>query len=95
MKDTNEKQSEHNNIDFRKIAEQLWLMLDDIAYIGDAIKPNDYESFVRYNNAVERITSKRGKYFRSDNHNLYTVNEWEDYMEKYKIDIMSAFRKPL
>lgn len=70
------------NDNFRQSAEGLWSLLDDIDTLGDAIKPTDFNGFVRYWEAVHRVLRKRFKHFKSDGYKLYTEEEWKVYQEE-------------
>ncbi|MCZ2131110.1 MAG: hypothetical protein LC109_12710 [Bacteroidia bacterium] len=81
---------------FRQSAEELWSLLDDIDTLGDAIKPNDYNGFIRYWEAVHRVLRKRFKHFQSDGYKLYTEEEWKAYQDRQSKMLTEAFsRHPL
>ena len=78
--------------DFRKMAEGMWSLLDDIDTLGDAIKPSDFAGFVRYWEAVHKVLRKRFAYFKSDGHDLFTKEEWD---KKQSAMVESLFKQPI
>ena len=60
----------------RKIAEDLWQLLDDIDTASDAFKPCEInpESYRAYYKYVERKQAQRGDSLESDGYKLYLPN---------------------
>jgi len=78
------KQSVYKQIEYRKIAEELWKLLDNIDTATDMFKPckengiKSYDNFYKYCN---KITPKRFDYLMSDGHKLYDKEEYRVYKE--------------
>jgi len=89
----NGQQTDVSSSNFRQSAEELWSLLDDIDTLGDAIKPNDYNGFVRYWEAVHRVLRKRFKHFQSDGYKLYTEDEWKAYQDRQSKMLIEAMSK--
>ena len=56
-----------SDVDYKKMAEDLWDLLDDISTAGDMFKP-EHTPYYKYVNAK---AEKRGKYLESDGYKLY------------------------
>ncbi len=67
--------------DYKKIAEQLWELLDKIDTASDIFKPCDRNGIKSYNNfykyAIDRA-EQRFKLLRSDGYKLFTPQEFEN-----------------
>ena len=73
-------------MEYKKIATELWGLLDDIDTASDMFKPcesngiNSYENFYRY--TIKKV-SERHKLLKSDGYKLYScdfVNKLKDWI---------------
>lgn len=75
---------------YKKVAEKLWQLLDDIDTASDIFKPcenNGFESYEKYYKYCNRKTSQRFDYLKSDGYDLFTPEEFiqlnKNYMDHY------------
>jgi hypothetical protein len=70
----------NKKVDFRKIAEELWSLLDDIDTASDMFKPCERNGIKSYNNFYEyslKKTAKRFDLLKSDGYKLFTPEEFQ------------------
>jgi len=69
-----------DNISDREIAQELWILLDEIDTMSDIYKPtiNDVKSLMLFYNNVMRCVNKRHKYMQSNGYNVYTYKEFKE-----------------
>lgn len=56
--------------EYRRKAEALWQLLDDIDSLSDAIKPSTLEEYKEFYKRAIQKTKHRFEYFESDGYNL-------------------------
>jgi hypothetical protein len=75
--------------DFRKIAEELWQLLDDIDTASDMFKPTNEVGYRNFYNYAMRKQGERFKYLKSDGYKLYTDDEWKNYERRQKLNLIN------
>jgi len=66
-------------MEYKKIATELWVLLDDIDTASDMFKPceingiNSYENFYKY---IMKKVSERHKLLKSDGYKLYSNEDF-------------------
>lgn len=73
------KPFEMENFDYKKAAEDLWQLLDDIDTSTDIFKPtiDRSGSLMAFYNQTNKYTAKRFDILKSDGYKLYTPKEFE------------------
>lgn len=74
-----------NNFDYKKAAESLWQILDDIDTSIDIFKPvleNPRSLYRFYKKTIEYI-AKRHDILKSDGYNIFTPEEFENLPNRY------------
>ncbi len=70
-----------NNFDYKKAAEQLWQLLDDIDTSTDVLKPtiDKPNTLMAFYSQTNKYTAKRHEILKSDGYKLYTPDEFEKF----------------
>jgi hypothetical protein len=71
---------ENKQEDYRKVAEDLWYLLDDIYNFGSFINPLNEIDVKRFYEYIMNKADQKQRYFINQKHNrLYTEKEWEEH----------------
>lgn len=69
---------------YRRAAEQLWDLLDDIDSTLQLIKPSTPDDLAKLTALIQKKLRKRHEFFHYDGFELYDYEEWKDKQKQTK-----------
>ena len=79
------------NFNYKKAAEDLWQLLDDIDTSTDIFKPtiDRLNSLMAFYNQTNKYTAKRFDILKSDGYKLYTPKEFKSLPKNNDLELKS------